>query len=102
MPRAKPPVSPPLSSRASSARLSLRCPAAEFVHKHARILAVIDRYHHEVNAAGGEGRFQRRNEFAGGSDAVATRSIGFRVLHEIGISERHAEVGEPVDRLLPA
>src|ERR1700742_4280068 len=65
------PCASPVSSRASSARLSLRRPAAEFVHKHARILAVIDRYHHEVNAAGGEGRFQRRNEFAGGRDAVA-------------------------------
>src|SRR6476620_12212302 len=77
-------------------------PALKLVNEDPLVFRVVDWHDHDVHAALPERRFQDGREVADGLDPSSAGSVSLCVVHEVGIAERHAKVGEVVDRLLPA
>ena len=79
-----------------------RSVGAQFLDQDALILRIVDRRRHQMHAAARERGFERGREPVGALHAAALRAIRLCVADEVRVAEGHAEIREPVHRLLPA
>src|ERR1700730_7998976 len=74
----------------------------QFIDEDPRVLAVVYGDRDQLHAALLKSPLERRHQPLGGLDPGAARVMSARERDEIRVSERHAEIGKAVGRLLPA
>src|SRR6266478_6442564 len=74
----------------------------QFIDEDPRVLAVVYGDRDQLHAALLKSLLERRHQPLGGLDPGPSRVMSARERDEIRVSERHAEIGKAVGRLLPA
>jgi hypothetical protein len=75
---------------------------SQFIDEDPRVLAIVYGDRDQLHAALLKSPLERRQQPLGGLDPGTARVMSARELDEIRVSERHAEIGKAVGRLLPA
>src|SRR5258708_15916313 len=74
----------------------------QFIDEDPRVLAVVYGDRDQLHAALLKSLLERRHQPLGGLDPRPSRVVSARERDEIRVSQRHAEIGKTVGRLLPA